>query len=78
MTSICVGAFLCTIVFELNLLLGTKERFYKQLGSTSPALSTFTENLVVIDSYPSIGNLIVQLCFGYGDYVGLASLIIFD
>ncbi len=61
-------------MFELDLLLGTKRRFYELEGSASPAFSIFTENVIVIDSDLSIVYLIVQPCFGYGYYVGLVGL----
>ncbi len=59
---------------ELNLLLGTKGRFYKQEGSASSSLSVFTKNVVVIDSDLSMVNLIMEPCFGYGFYVEVVSL----
>ncbi len=61
-------------MFEFDLLLGTKKRFYEQEGSTSSAFSIFTKNVIVIDSDLSIVYLIMQPYFGYGYYVGLEGL----
>ncbi len=56
---------------ELDLLLGTKRRFYEQEGSASSAFSIFTKNVIVIDSDLSIVYLIMQSCFGFATIWGL-------
>ncbi len=61
-------------MFGLDLLLGTKGRFYKQEGCASSAFSILTKNVVFIGRRLSVVNLIMQPCFGYGFYVGLVSL----
>ncbi len=64
----------CTLMFELDVSLCTRGRFYKREGSTFSAFSIFTKNVVVINSDFSIVYVAMQPCFGYGYYVGLLNL----